>query len=142
RQRSSFLINVQDRLQPLTRGPGLVNSKGVHWSVLEHGVDVSKCLYGASVGLDLPSSEHGEAGVYVAAFANQRVYSGLKNRAKKGGNWAGDGSTSVMIMFDEAQLLGGEQEAELMPIARSLGGRFVMATQGFESLEVQFADEV
>lgn len=141
RQRSSFMLNVNDRLLPLTRGPYLVDDKGTHWQHLEHGVDVSAALYGAAVGVDLPEIKHGRAGLAITAFVKQRIYAGIKARAEKA-NWRAEGHVPVMMLVDEAQLIVGEIEQQFLPLARSLGLCAVMATQGFESVEAQFGSKV
>lgn len=138
RQRQSFMINFNKRLQILTRGKYLVNARGVHWSLLEKGEDVSVALYGGKVGFDLPETMHGPASAAISIFAMQRFYADIQRRASNR-NWREEGQKQVMFMIDEAHLVIGEKEKNLASIARSLGLTFVCATQHFESLKDRLA---
>lgn len=138
--RSSFLMNVRQRLVPFTRGPKLVNEDGIHWKKLEVGVDLGQVLWGARAALNIPSIIHGRAGEVVSAFAKQRIYSGIGKRA--GRDWKAEGEVPVLLMIDEAQLVVGDDERNFLPIARSLGMPAVMASQGYESIEAKFGSEV
>lgn len=140
-QRSSFFINVNQRILPLTRGLYLTNSQGVHWKTLEKGLDVGRAMYGASVGVDLPETKHGDAGAVIAALVKQRIYTAVNLRASDE-NWRKDGQKDLMLMVDECQLAGcSDAERKILPVARSLGMCAVMATQGFESLEASMGDK-
>lgn len=142
KQRSSFLINVDARLLPLTRGRFLVGKTGIHWKMLEEGEDVGACLYGKSVGVDLPATLHGRAGLAITTLVKQRVYDGGSLRAtRKEADWMAEGQTPLMIMLDEAHLLIGDPEANLATIARSLRLSFVVATQNYENLIARFGGD-
>lgn len=142
RQRSSFMINVTNMcLLPLTRGKRLVNADGVHWKMLEKGVDVTSCLYGKGVGLDLPVTIHGEASLAIAAFVQQLVYTEVEKRsAMSEEQWRELGQLPLIGMYDEAHLLVGKKEAKLASISRSLRMGFVCATQQIESLIERYGD--
>ncbi|WP_423162582.1 TraM recognition domain-containing protein [Stenotrophomonas maltophilia] len=139
--RSSFMSNVNDRIQPLTRGKYLTGKSGVHWKMLEKGEDVRVCLYGKNVGIDLPETIHGRAGVAITAFAKQCVYDSIKMRATtKESDWRAMGQTPLLLVFDEAQDLVGEAESALIPKSRSMRMAFCCATQSIESLIERFND--
>ncbi len=140
KQRSSFLLNVDQRLSTLVMGKHLVNADGVHWKMLEKGEDISCALYGKAVGFDLPETLHGDAGVAVSTFAKQRLYSDVERRAQNP-KWREEGQTPLMFMMDEMHLLIGEKEAKLISVCRSLGLSMVGATQMFESLKAKLDDE-
>jgi hypothetical protein len=140
---SSFMLNANNRILPLTRGPKLVNEDGVHWKSLEQGEDVGQCLYGKSVGVDLPETVHGRAGLVISALVKQRVYTQVRLRSQvRESEWLAQGQRPMLFLGDEAQILVGKQELELLPIARSLGMSCVFLTQGFESLQSAFGSEV
>lgn len=139
-QRKSFLLNVEERLNPLIRGDLLVNARGVNWKMLENGEDISCALRGKRVGFDLPETEHGRASVAIVALAKQRLYVDIQKRARKK-NWREEGETPVLFMIDEMHRIVGKQEADLASISRSLGLSFVCATQTIESLRDQLRDE-
>ncbi len=142
KQRGSFLINVDLRLSPLTRGKFLTGKSGVHWKMLETGEDISCALYGKSVGFDVPATKHGAASEAVAAFAKQRFYADVKKRALESEeSWMAKGQKPLMFMIDEAHLIVGEQEADLASISRSLHMTFVCATQAIESFITRLGDK-
>lgn len=135
-QRSSFMINVLDRIIPLVRGRDLRNKEGQPWSQMETGVDISQALYGKFVGINLPVNQHGRAAKIIAALARQRIYSGIRKRQDFGELWQENlpGQMPVMDLCDECQLIVSKEELDMAPIARSLGLMMVMLTQGFENL--------
>lgn len=141
-QRSSFMMNAMDRIMPLFRGKDLKTADGTPWYMLETGVDVSQALYGKFVGMNIPENEHGRAADMIQALMRQRIYSGIKKRAKHGNKWQEKmpGQMPMMDMCDECQLVVGKEEADLAPVARSLGMMMVFFTQGFESLGARFDD--
>lgn len=139
-QRSSFFLNVTNLIQPLLRGAKLTNDQGIPWHMIEKGEDVTRCLRGEFVGVDLPEVQFGEAGRLVANLVKQRIYAEVKKRKGEESVWP-EGHLPVMVMIDEAQLLVGDEERKLLPIARSLGMMAVFATQTIEGLLAQFRVE-
>lgn len=134
-QRASFFININNMLQPLLRGAKLVDEAGVPWHMIEAGADVTRCLRGEFVGVDLPEVEHGEAGRIVASLVKQRIYAEIKKRAGPGeAVWRAQGQLPMMLMIDEAQRLIGDEERKFLPEARGLGMFGVFATQSYEGL--------
>lgn len=140
-QRSSFFLNVNQRVLPLTTDPYLVGENGRHWKTLETGVDAGVCLFGGSVGVELPEERHQRAGVLISALVKQRVYNAV---ALRGGNpnWRDEGQKPLMVMIDEAQDLVSDAERQLLPKARSLGMCAVMLTQNWEGLENKLGNEM
>ncbi len=140
-QRSSFLLNVDQALNPLLLGRYLTNKDGLPWRSMEHGVDVTDCLRGQHVGIDLPEVRHGRSGRVITALLKQRVYRQVRMRQdRKMEEWMAEGERPCMLFMDECQLLIGREETQLLPIARSLGLMFVMATQDYEGLDASIGD--
>lgn len=141
-QRSSWMSNVNDRIQPLSRGKYLTGKNGVHWKMLEKGEDVRSCLYWKNVGIDLPETIHGRAGLAITAFAKQCVYDEVKKRGgMKKAEWQAMGQSRVAFFYDEAQGVVGDAELQLIDISRSLEAAFICATQSYESFVDRFNDE-
>jgi len=143
-QRQSFTLNSRGLLQKLLRGEKLRDGNDIPWHSIEKGeVDVSKVLYGAMVGLFLPPTQYGEAGEMMMRLLKQRVMNGIKARGAHGDKWrdALPGQVEVMLMMDEAHLLLTADDTDLFSVSRSLGLMPVLATQGFESLEVAFGSQ-
>lgn len=141
-QRSSWMSNVNDRIQPLSRGKYLTGENGVHWKMLEKGEDVRSCLYWKNVGIDLPETIHGRAGLAITAFAKQCVYDEIKKRGgMKKADWKAMGQSRVAFFYDEAQGVVGDAELQLIDISRSLEAAFICATQSYESFVDRFNDE-
>jgi hypothetical protein len=139
--RSSFFMNVKTQVTALTTDPYLVGSQGQHWKTIEKGVDAGACLYGKWVGIEVPAELHGNAGLLVQALVKQRIYKAVALRGSNPG-WEAEGQRPLMLMMDECQDLVGEAERNLLPKARSLGLRAVMATQGYDSLVAAFNSEI
>lgn len=112
----------------------------VRWSYCDTGVDVTQCLRGGAVGVCLPEFEYGQAGALIQALVKQRVFIGLRQRARNP-VWREQGQTPVLILVDEAQEICGSADLALLPVARSLGGICVYATQQFENWVSKFGDE-
>lgn len=112
----------------------------VRWSYCDTGVDVTQCLRGGAVGVCLPEFEYGQAGALIQALVKQRVFIGLRQRARNP-DWRAQGQTPVLILMDEAQEICGSADLSLLPVARSLGGICVYATQQFENWVTKFGDE-
>ncbi len=143
-QRQSFTLNSRGLLEKLLRGEKLRDANDIPWHSIEKGeVDVSKALYGAMVGLFLPPTQYGEAGEMMMRLLKQRVMNGIKARGAHGDKWrdALPGQVEVMLMMDEAHLLLTADDTDLFSVSRSLGLMPVLATQGFESLEVAFGSQ-
>lgn len=136
-QRTSFYLNINNLIQPLLRGAKLVDDRGIPWNMIEKGEDVTRALRGEFVGVDLPEVQHGEAGRLVQSLVKQRIYSEVRKRKGEPHQWP-EGHLPMMLMIDEAQLLVGEEERNLLPIARSLGMMAVFATQTYEGLMATF----
>lgn len=139
-QRSSFFLNINNLIQPLFRGEALTNAQGIPWHMIEKGEDVTRCLRGEFVGVDLPEVKFGPAGRLVSTLVKQRIYAEVRKRQTEDGIWP-EGHLPVMVMIDEAQLLVGQEERALLPIARSLGMMAVFATQTIEGLLAEFRNE-
>lgn len=139
-QRSSFSVNISGRVLPLTTDPHMVGASGVHWKDLEKGVDAGACLRGEAVGVYLPAAKHRDAGTLVSILVKQRVYHAIAMRGGDNRNWR-ETETPVLLLMDECQELVGDDERNLLPMARSLGLEGVFATQEFESLIAKFGDE-
>lgn len=140
-QRSSFHLNVMERILPLATDPYMVGSEGAHWKTLEHGVDARVCLRGQSVGVFLPKEKHGQAGHLISALIKQGVYDSVALRGGDNPDWREKGETPVLLLVDECQDLVDEAERDLLPKARSLGLRAVFMTQELESLINKFGNE-
>lgn len=140
-QRSSFFINVMQRVLPLTTGPYLTGKNGQHWKTLETGVDAGACLFGGKVGVHMPEEKHQEAGLLISALVKQRVYNSV---ALRGGeeDWTKDGQKPLLLMMDECQDLISSAERMLLPKSRSLGMYAYMLTQGFEGLQNKLGSEM
>ena len=136
-QRTSYMTNVDDKLNPLMRGKHLRDENGTAWYLLEKGADVGQALYGKFVGVNLPVNIHGRAALIVQALVRQRIYSGVKKRAEFGSKWREmlPGQMPLMDMCDECQLIVSEEETAMAPIGRSMSMSMVFFTQGYESLE-------
>lgn len=139
-QRSSFHINVLDRILPLAIDPFMVGSDGRHWKTLEHGVDASVCLRGQSVGVFLPKEKHRDSGKLIAALIKQGIYDAVALRGGENTKWLENGETPVLLLVDECQDLVDEAERDLLPKARSLGLDAVFMTQQIEGLINKFGD--
>ncbi len=139
-QRTSYMANVDDKLNPLMRGKHLRDENGTSWALLETGVDVGQALYGKFVGINLPTDIHGRAAAIVQALVRQRIYSGVVKRSEFGELWQEKlpGQMPIMDLCDECQLIVSEEEKSMAPVARSRGMMMVYFTQGYESLEGRF----
>jgi hypothetical protein len=141
-QRSSFMLNVHDRFQPLMRGTSLVDEHGFPWYMLEEGLDITQCLWGKIVGVNLPSKERDGAGRVISALNKQKVYQQVRKRFdRKESEWLADGETPVLLLWDEVQNLVTDDDIEMLPIMRSAWIQGFFCTQGFDSLVNAFGDE-
>lgn len=134
-QRSSFSINVDQKIQPLMRGAKLTDENGVPWSRLVTGVDVTRASFGFNVGVSLPAIEHGLSGQLVSSLVKQRIYKLVRHRMKIGEKaWRAEGHKEMVIMWDEAQALVTDDELTLLPQARSAGVMFIFASQNVDNI--------
>ena len=141
-QRSSFMLNVQDRLQPLMRGVSLMDENGIPWFMLETGLDVTRCMFGEVVGVSLPVEERDGAGLVISALNKEKIYLKVKERfKKKESEWMAEGGTPVLLLWDEVQLLVTEDDLKMLPIMRSAWIQAYWCTQGFDSLVQAFGSE-
>ncbi|WP_036212175.1 hypothetical protein [Novilysobacter arseniciresistens] len=141
--RTSIIMNVTRRINPLVRGKHLKDKDGTPWYILEKGADVEQALRGKFVGINLPKIDHGIAADVIQALVVQRIYTGVKKRAPFGNKWHKEfpDQRPMMDICDECQLVVGEKELDMAPIARQLGLMMVMFTQSYENLWVQFDDQ-
>jgi len=110
------------------------------WADAATGVQIEQALHGERIGLLLPEFKFGKAGAVITNFAKQRFYSEIKRR---GEGWKSelDGHRRVMLVVDECQALMTESEAEILPIARSLGLCAVFATQNIDGLQIALKNQ-
>jgi len=127
--RGSLFGNVTMIWAPLMKtATEMANAAGVPWVALEQGtVSAAMALRGKIVGVALNVATYGPAARIMIQVAKSRVYSGLRRRI---GNWMAQGETPVQFLYDEAHLLIGKDEVDLITVARSLGGMFTFLTQG------------
>lgn len=140
-QRSSYWGNVVQRIMPIAEGKYLVGEDGVHWKNLEVGVDAKSCLYGGSVGVELPKEMHQGAGLLITSLVNQLINSNIALRGPNP-NWRDEGQKPLLKIVDECQDLVSDVDLDLLPKARSLEMTGLYLTQGFESLEAKFGDHM
>lgn len=142
RQRSSFLINVNEDIQQFLKSDKLRGSIGGDgreeaWADTEEGVDILQVLYGKHLGINLPATRYGQLGKIIAKLVKTRIFREIRIRAEThGDNWQeATGQTLVMDMVDECQDMVSKMEIDLTATARSMGLFFVYATQNLESLD-------
>ena len=132
---ANILAVVHSWLWPLKEHEDLLS-----WYQCEGGADVSSCLRGAHVGVNVPEDVYGRAGRLVTSLLKNRVFNGIKRRADKP-EWRKEGETPVLFLVDEAQDVLGESDKGLIPKARSLGMRGVYATQSYESYSQSMGED-
>lgn len=118
-------------ISPLMQSPGFID-----WVTADIGtstVDVTACLRGARIGINLPDSKYGQAAAPVANLLKAKVYRALRNRGDK--HMWDEHQRPVMILMDEAYLLISEDEKKMAGVLRSQGGSIVAATQNYDQLE-------
>lgn len=119
-------------------GPIMSNGRLLAWANCEHGVNPLECLEGRVVGLALPETEFGPAGRAISALIKARVLKGVKARgADKEWRTNRPEQKDLLLMVDECQELVDTNDYEVVAVARSLGCRFVMATQSLKAIEVR-----
>lgn len=137
--RGSFMANVDRRINPLMRGKYLVDTNGVPWHSIEQGeVDVGQMLRGTSMGVSLPDTRHGTAGVLVQNLICQRLNNGIKLRNEVSeAVWRERGELPVILIKDECQNLIGREDQIILPICRSTKMACIYATQNLEGIRVK-----
>lgn len=137
--RGSFMANVDRRINPLMRGKHLVDENGVPWHSIERGeVDVGQMLKGISMGVNLPDTRHGTAGVLVQNLICQRLNNGIKLRNEVSEQeWRQRGELPVILIKDECQNLIGREDQIILPICRSTKMGCIYATQNVDGIRVK-----
>lgn len=120
--------------------PALSNPDILRWAMTETGECVEDALKGRPVGINLPYTKFAQAGTIATAFIKNRFFNAIRSRADADPNAGGwrerdEGSTNVLVVMDEAQLLLGDADYEIAPIGRSLGCWMVICSQTIESLQ-------
>lgn len=117
----------------------LVNSSALaQWADCDTGVSIEDVLYGKKIGLLLPEFKFGRAGAVISNLAKRRFYEAVKRR---GESWKNGDGTRVLLVVDECQALMTDGEAEILPIARSLGLSALFATQNVDGLQIALKDK-
>lgn len=137
--RGSFMANVDRRITPLMRGKYLVDSQGVPWSNIERGtVNVGDALKGVSLGVNVPDTRHGTAGILVQNLIAQRLNNGIKLRNEVSEEqWRARGELPVILIKDECQNLIGREDQIILPICRSTKMACFYATQNVDGIRVK-----
>lgn len=138
RTRSNILAEIRSWLSTITATPELLR-----WARTPAGrdtVDIMTPLTGGRIGLLIPEYRYGVAGSVVSALLKARIYSGLRSRADR--DWASSDETPVVFIVDEAQEVATTQDAQLLPIGRSLGLAMTAATQGIEGVVAKLGEHV
>lgn len=108
------------------------NEKLSSWADADTGYEIEATTRGARVGVLLPESIYGKAGVLVSGLLKKRVYEAIKRRGDK---WQTDaGETPVLVVIDEVQEILTDDELNMLPIARSLGLYAAFSTQNVEGI--------
>lgn len=131
--RGGIEATVSAWLRPLLSDPFLFD-----WASCApgDGVDVTACLRGESLGVNVPEYRFGAAAVPVSRLVAAQVYRYAKNR---GSHWP-EGDTACLSLIDEAALVVSAQELQILPVARSLGMYFVCACQSKDQVEDTFGE--
>ena len=138
RTRSNILAEIRSWLSTITATPELLR-----WARTPAGadtVDLLAPLTGGRIGLLIPEYRYGVAGSVVTALLKARIYSALKSRAER--SWEGGSETPIVFLVDEAQEVATTQDAQLLPIGRSLGLAMIAATQGVEGITAKLGEAV
>lgn len=99
-------------------------------------IDVTEVLRGRRYGLDVPVFRYGAAANAISALLRAQVYRAAKLRGSRP-HWE-EGEVDCLLMIDEAALALGQQENDMLPIARSLGISFCCACQNIEQMNARF----
>ena len=134
--RSNILAEIRSWISTITATPELLR-----WAKTPAGkdtVDLMSPLTGGRLGILIPEYRYGVAGSVVTALIKARIYSGLKARADH--DWTGGKETPVVFIIDEAQEVATTQDAQMLPIGRSLGLAMIAATQGLEGINAKLTE--
>lgn len=119
--------------------PIMSHSDLLPWASQATGVDPSIVLRGGIVGINVPVFRYGVAGKLIQNLVRLRVATQLRRRSDY--PWQAFGQCPVIFLIDEAQEVVTEGlDGTLLPVARSLGGRYVCATQNADSLQQKFGN--
>lgn len=133
RTRSNVLAVCTSWLSPVMSHP-----KIREWAKLSKGVDVTVCLRGGVVGINVPASEYGEAGKLITALVKARIFRAIRRRPS---NWKDNGvDKPILMVVDEAQAVVGRMELDVFPVARSLGLMGLYATQSIDEFMGKFGE--
>lgn len=102
------------------------------WCQQETGVSIESALYGKSIGVCCPPSKYSDAGTLCTQLIKAQLANAIKNRPS---DWEhnGSGMKQMLMIVDEAQsVITKGVEGEIIPIARSLGCAFLIATQSVD----------
>lgn len=102
------------------------------WCQQEEGVRIDGPLYGKGLGVCCPPSRYGDTGTLCTQLIKAQLANAIKNRPS---DWKtnGSGMTQMLMLIDEAQsVISRSVEGEIIPIARSLGCTFLIATQSID----------
>ena len=102
----------------------------------EDAINVADVLRGARYGIDVPEYRYGEAAGAVTALLRAQVYKDAKRR----GGAKDKAYAPCLVLIDEAALALGPLEAQILPVARSLGLCFACATQNIEQFSARFGE--
>jgi hypothetical protein len=103
------------------------------WADVETGFNVDCVFHGGAIGVCTPSSMYGVGGPLIQALVKQRLFAHIRRRGMYEEGWRKEtDETVVLILADEAHELVGEEDREILPIARSLGCYCCFATQNVE----------
>jgi len=102
------------------------------WCQQEKGVSINGPLYGKGIGVCCPPSKYSDAGTLCTQLIKAQLANAIKNRPS---DWAtnNSGMKQMLMIIDEAQsVITKNVEGEIIPIARSLGCAFLIATQSVD----------
>jgi hypothetical protein len=119
--------------------PIMSHSDLLPWASMETGVDPSIVLRGGIVGVNVPVFRYGIAGKIVQNLVRLRVATAIRRRADY--PWEAMGETPVFLLMDEAQEVINEADGNMIAVGRSLGGRYVCATQNADSIQAKFGHD-
>jgi hypothetical protein len=135
---SNILAEIRSWISTITATPELLR-----WAKTPAGkdsIDILSPLTGGRLGILIPEYRYGVAGSVVTALIKARLYSGLKSRADR--DWSGTSETPVVLIIDEVQELATTQDAQMLPIGRSLGLATIAATQGIEGIAAKLGPAI
>jgi hypothetical protein len=136
RTKSNILAQIRAWLSTITATPELLR-----WAKTPAGrdsIDLMSPLRGGRLGILIPEYRYGLAGSVVSALLKARLFGGLKARATR--DWSGTDETPVAFVVDEAQEIATAQDAQMLPIGRSLGLAMIAATQGIEGINAKLGE--